>query len=204
MIFKTWISFFVFSIITAISPGPGNILTINHALRYGWKKTLSLIIGQEIALSLIILAISEGAELLLSSSAILILIKILGVTWLIYTSWQMWRASSINTKDSTYMRETISKKKSFIRGFFTTITNIKAITCLIATLPSCLTPIYPMGPQIIIMSLTMTMIDASVMLLFAIASSYLRPFFQKSRNIKIQNRISSIFFLFIAISICFL
>lgn len=115
----------------------------------------------------------------------------------------MWCAS-INKKDSTYICETISKKKSFIRGFFTTITNIKAITCLISTLPACLTPIYPIVPQIIIMSLTMTIIDSSVMLLFAITSSYLRPFFQKSKNIKIQNRISSIFFLFIAISICFL
>lgn len=203
MIFKTWISFLLFSIITSISPGPGNILTINHALRYGWRKTLSLIIGQEIALVLIILAISEGAELLLSSSSILIFIKIFGITWLMYTSFQMWCAS-INKKDSTYICETISKKKSFIRGFFTTITNIKAITCLISTLPACLTPIYPIVPQIIIMSLTMTIIDSSVMLLFAITSSYLRPFFQKSKNIKIQNRISSIFFLFIAISICFL
>ncbi|AGS06844.1 LysE family translocator [Candidatus Profftella armatura] len=203
MIFKTWISFLLFSIITSISPGPGNILTINHALRYGWRKTLSLIIGQEIALVLIILAISEGAELLLSSSSILIFIKIFGIIWLMYTSFQMWCAS-INKKDSTYICETISKKKSFIRGFFTTITNIKAITCLISTLPACLTPIYPIVPQIIIMSLTMTIIDSSVMLLFAITSSYLRPFFQKSKNIKIQNRISSIFFLFIAISICFL
>ncbi|ALC95943.1 hypothetical protein AMC77_00780 [Candidatus Profftella armatura] len=203
MIFKTWISFLLFSIITSISPGPGNILTINHALRYGWRKTLSLIIGQEIALVLIILAISEGAKLLLSSSSILIFIKIFGIIWLMYTSFQMWCAS-INKKDSTYICETISKKKSFIRGFFTTITNIKAITCLISTLPACLTPIYPIVPQIIIMSLTMTIIDSSVMLLFAITSSYLRPFFQKSKNIKIQNRISSIFFLFIAISICFL
>ncbi|WP_433601904.1 LysE family translocator [Candidatus Profftella armatura] len=151
MIFKTWISFLLFSIITSISPGPGNILTINHALRYGWRKTLSLIIGQEIALVLIILAISEGAELLLSSSSILIFIKIFGIIWLMYTSFQMWCAS-INKKDSTYICETISKKKSFIRGFFTTITNIKAITCLISTLPSCLTPIYPIVPQIIIMS----------------------------------------------------
>ena len=38
-------NFFVYSVINAFTPGPGNILALNTVTNYGWKKGLPLFFG---------------------------------------------------------------------------------------------------------------------------------------------------------------
>ncbi len=65
MTLETWIHFLIFTLIITSAPGPGNILTINHALQHGWRPNKILILGQETAVFIIMLSITMGTKFLL-------------------------------------------------------------------------------------------------------------------------------------------
>ena len=39
------LNFFIYAVINAFTPGPGNILALNTVTNYGWKKGMPLFLG---------------------------------------------------------------------------------------------------------------------------------------------------------------
>ncbi|XCD51024.1 LysE family translocator [Candidatus Liberibacter asiaticus] len=199
MTLETWIHFLIFTLIITSAPGPGNILTINHALQHGWRPNKILILGQETAVFIIMLSITMGTKFLSQLAYTMLIIKFLGVAWLIYSAWSAWYSPFNDLPLSEIPLS--SKSKLFVKGFITDITNGKAWVFFMAMVPAYLNMNHYILPQSLILSLTMVSVDAMVLMTFSLICSKLRTLFSSSKFVKIQNRVSAVVFLLLALRI---
>ncbi|WP_339045124.1 LysE family translocator [Candidatus Zinderia endosymbiont of Aphrophora alni] len=198
------ITFLLFTLFSSISPGAGAILTISYGLNYGWKKTNISILGQEIALGIIITLITICTNKLMSNTKLIIpTIKIFGSLWLIYLGYSQWNAPIINiyTKNKNNIKYNLSFLQKFLMGFITNITNPKAIIFMMTTLPKFINNTEPIIKQAIFMSIIMMTIDGIIMILYAFTANKLQYFFKNKKMIKIQNRILGSILILIALSL---
>ncbi|BAN95441.1 hypothetical protein E05_47750 [Plautia stali symbiont] len=63
-----WLVFLGGVLLSAVLPGAGAILTLNHAFQRGWRKTLPLIAGQATALALMVPIMALSTEALSASA----------------------------------------------------------------------------------------------------------------------------------------
>ncbi|PAV04645.1 hypothetical protein CBG25_07035 [Arsenophonus sp. ENCA] len=197
-----WLVFLGGALLSAVLPGAGAILTLNHSFQRGWRKTLPLIAGQATALALMVPIVALSTEALRASAAAWLLLKGISVLWLLFAAYRTWRAPVI--LDAYAVAALTGSAQRFCWGFLTDITNAKALAFLLATLPVFLNPAQPLGPQITLMSLTMVMVDALMMTLYALIAARLLPYFQSPETRKQQNRLFAGFLVFIAVSLCFI
>ncbi len=129
--------------IMVASPGPGVILTLSNSIRYGFKSTLSGIIG--IALGIFIIAIISASSLglLLATSAVAFtIVKMIGAAYLIYLGIKLWRAPPIefegnegNVGDSGKTSNYSQYLLRFKEGFFVSLLNPKPIFFFMSLFP---------------------------------------------------------------------
>ena len=75
MSFNVWLAFLVASVVIAVTPGPGAVLSIATGLRHGYVGAVRAIFGLQSALliQLLVVALGLGAVLAASSTAFLFL-----------------------------------------------------------------------------------------------------------------------------------
>ncbi|AHA28151.1 LysE family translocator [Candidatus Liberibacter americanus] len=199
MSFENWLSFLLFAFIITSLPGPGCILTINHSIQHGWKPTLMLILGQELAVFTLMFLVNIGLKSVFDFTTVMLIVKILGSIWLVYTAWNVLNSPVFDISiDSIPKTSNLSR---FLLGFITDITNVKAIALFVSMLPAYLDNRYPMCPQITITTMTMVAMDTMVLLFYSAISSRLRLIFRSSNFVKMQNRIFAVALLIIAIKV---
>jgi len=127
--------------ITVASPGPGVILTLTNAIRYGTKPALVGALG--ISLGILGIAIISATSLgvLLSSSAIAFaVLKYVGAAYLIYLGIKLWRSPTIKLEEDAESGdvELSPKQQYFFRfkeGFFISVLNPKPIFFFMSLFP---------------------------------------------------------------------
>ncbi|WP_367670512.1 LysE family translocator [Sodalis-like secondary symbiont of Drepanosiphum platanoidis] len=187
MCYTTWFSFFIISFFISLSPGPGSIQAMNYGLSQGLKKTSYAILGQEIALIIILITIGLSTGIILLSNKAIFFIKIIGSIWLIYTGYITWKRPIININNNINFYS-LNKLKLFISGFITTITNSKIIVFMLSLMPQFILSNYSLFKQLILIILTMVIIDTIIMYLYAFAANKIQNLIYKSKVKKIQNR----------------
>ncbi|MBL0849160.1 MAG: LysE family translocator [Candidatus Liberibacter ctenarytainae] len=196
MAIETWISFFIFTAIITSAPGPGCILTINHALQHGWKPTRMLIFGQESAVLIMMIIATTAAGVLTQWDTLMLALKIMGISWLVFSAWSAWNASYSKTPvDSIPIANRLSR---YVKGFVTDITNGKAIALFVSMVPAYIDPARPMWLQAVILTATMVGTDTTVLLFYSVLCGRLGSMFKSPNFFKIQNRVSAIALLLIA------
>lgn len=90
----SWINFLTYAIITAVTPGPNNIMSMSNASRLGFKKSLPFNLGILTGFSIVMLACTLFSSLL---SSMLPIIKmpmlIIGALYMLYLSWKTFKSS---------------------------------------------------------------------------------------------------------------
>ena len=111
-------NFFIYCIINAFTPGPGNILALNTASNYGWKKGKPLFFGifagyyaVQIICALFVYGISS------------FLPNVLGIMKYIGAAYILWLALRIAI--SKPPEENNEKSASFFKGFILQFVNVK-------------------------------------------------------------------------------
>ena len=96
MTLAVWLGFLAASILIAVTPGPGAVISMSTGMRHGYWSALMAILGLQAAIlvHLAIVALGLGAVLAASESAFF-LIKILGAAYLVWLGIQKWRAPAI-------------------------------------------------------------------------------------------------------------
>ena len=194
-----WTAYLFASIIIAVSPGSGAILSMSHGVRFGVKRTSATIFGLELGLVLILLIAGAGVGSLLVASEIAFnIVKVLGAAYLIYIGFSQWRAKVVNVENDT---ETCASEKlepatdvstwrrRCATGFFTNVTNPKGIVFMVAVLPQFISQDRPLGMQLLVISLTTVAVDVAVMHGYAFAGRTMQNLFRNARALKIQNRL---------------
>nr|WP_302134511.1 LysE family transporter [uncultured Schaedlerella sp.] len=111
-------NFFVYSMINAFTPGPGNILALNTVTNYGWKKGKPLFFGiftgyyvVQILCAVFVFGVSTFLPM------------VLGVMKYIGAAYILWLAFHIAV--SRPEENCVEKSASFTKGFFLQFVNVK-------------------------------------------------------------------------------
>ena len=195
----TWTAFVLASMLIAVSPGSGAVLSMSHGLSYGVKRSQATIVGLELGLVVILLIAGAGVgSLLLASEVAFNMVKISGAAYLIYIGWAQWTAktqaepveTNIETPTpTTTLASALSWRRRCLTGFLTNVTNPKGIVFMVAVLPQFISPNRPLWVQLTVMAVTMITVDTVVMSGYAYAASALQHLFRDTKALKIQNRV---------------
>lgn len=189
MSWNVWLAFLAASIVIAVTPGPGAVLSIATGLRHGYRIALQAILGLESALliQLAIVALGLGAVLATSSTAFLVL-KIVGAGYLIWLGVLKWRAPTEEIDEREVLHGGAGRG-FYLQGLFVNLTNPKAILFIVALVPQFVRPDQPQLTQFLIIGATMVVTDIIVMSIYALAAGRFRAWFHSPRMIRAQNRV---------------
>lgn len=86
-------SLFAFTLATAITPGPNNLLLMSSGALFGWRATLPQFAGVQIGFSLVCASAVFGIGALIESWPwLLVIVRIAGATWLSWMGFRYLRA----------------------------------------------------------------------------------------------------------------
>jgi homoserine/homoserine lactone efflux protein len=181
-----WLGFLAASILIAVTPGPGAVISMSTGMRHGYWSALMAILGLQAAIlvHLAIVALGLGAVLAASESAFF-LIKILGAAYLVWLGIQKWRAPAIPIDANV---PTVRSKGLFLQGVLVNLTNPKAIVFIAALVPQFVDPAQPQLQQYLLIAATLCATDLAVMSGYALAAVHLGRWLHDPAAIRGQNR----------------
>ena len=190
------------SIIIVVVPGPNIILVINDSVKYGIKKSMLTILGIKTGISvLFFIALSGLAALLSMFSSIFIIIKWLGVFYLIYLGINQ-ILSSFKTDPVEYELEPKSKNY-FLKGFLISVTNPKGLIFAGAFFPQFIDKQTAIAPQILILCGGFLIISSIIEIIYAFIGDKLGKVFKKDNFKKVTERISGSFLILFGVGFSF-
>ncbi len=165
MTLETWLAFFAACWLISLSPGAGAISCMAAGLRFGLRRAMWNIVGLIIGIMFVLLVVAVGLGALLATSTVAFLVvKWLGVAYLVWLGAQQWRAPAIAIDaDATVADMAGSRKQLVLRGFLVNATNPKGIVFMLAVLPQFIDPARPQLVQYLICGATLTLTDLVVM-----------------------------------------
>ncbi|NKQ11409.1 LysE family translocator [Pseudomonas sp. SST3] len=83
--------FALFAFVASITPGPTNVLVLNHSVRFGFRGALPIVLGGCAGAALMVLTVGVGVGDAVAAHAMLqTLMKGLGIIWLSHLAWQIY------------------------------------------------------------------------------------------------------------------
>ncbi|MBD3641678.1 MAG: homoserine/homoserine lactone efflux protein [Marinobacter sp.] len=188
MTLTLWLTFLVAAILISVSPGAGAVNTMSNGLRYGVKRSLPAILGLQLGYGAQIVLVGAGLGAIVASSATaLMVIKWVGVAYLVWLGIQKWREPVMEAVAED--QSAISHRRQFWNAALVNLTNPKATVFLIALFPQFLIAEAPHGPQLITMGTTLILVDCLVMLGYALLASQLFRFMTTPQRQRQMNRV---------------
>jgi threonine/homoserine/homoserine lactone efflux protein len=180
--------FLIVAIVTVFSPGPGVVLTITNALRYGTFGALGGILGIASATFIVagVSATSLGIILATSSIAFTVM-KYIGAAYLIYLGIKLWRspASPINPQRAAFK----NKKRQFLEGFTMQLTNPKAVFFFMSIFPQFVDHKANFVGQFLLLVTTYSLLVVAIHLCYAAMANSGRSWLSASKGRRLINRI---------------
>lgn len=182
-----WFGFLAATLVVALSPGPGAVLSMSVGMRHGYRHALAAILGLQTALllQLALVAIGLGALLAASESAFLA-VKLAGAAYLVWLGIQKWREPVGKSGESA---EGELKSGFYRQGILVNLGNPKAIVFIAALVPQFIDPAAPRALQFLVIAATMFSIDVAVMSGYALLASRFRGAVRSHRAVLLQNRV---------------
>jgi threonine/homoserine/homoserine lactone efflux protein len=176
--------------IAAGSPGPSIAALIARVLSRGARDVLPFLaamwVGEMIWLSLAVLGLAAIAE---SFQYVFVAVKWVGVAYLLYLAWKMWRAPADAGGGS--LPESGSARKLFFAGLTVTLGNPKIMMFYVALLPTIIdlnaVTLAGWAELVAVMLAVLIAVD----LVWVLAASKARLFLRSSRAMTIANRTSA-------------
>lgn len=186
---NTYLLFFVLAIATVLSPGPGVILTLRNAIRYGVSGAIGGILGLAFGTFVVagVSATSLGVILATSTLAFSIM-KFIGAAYLIYLGIKLWR--SPGTKICTSNAATQSRKRQFIEGLTLQLTNPKAVFFFMSIFPQFIDFSGKFVSQFALLVVTYSSLVVIIHLFYANLGNSARNWLSSDRGGRMVNRVS--------------
>ena len=178
--------------VVALIPGPGITALVARALGAGFAESfamaLGIMLGEIVFLSAVVLGLSVLAQ---AFGTVFLVIKFLGVAYLIWLAVKMWRAGIIKTDVATAPRRTVSH--SFLSGLFVTLGNPKAIIFYVALVPTLVSlDDITFASYLELVAITFTVLTI-VTVPYILLAAKARNFLRHPSALKRANRVSASF-----------
>jgi homoserine/homoserine lactone efflux protein len=187
---STWLAFFAASWAISISPGAGAIAAmsagLNHGFRRGYVTSFGLILG--IWTQVIVVGLGLGALVAASSMAFLV-VKWLGVAYLVWLGIQQWRAPATPLAAKTEEGAAVVTRRSMIlRAWMINAVNPKGTIFLLAVVPQFMNLSQPLLPQYLIIAATLAFTDLVVMAGYTALASRVLGALKSPAHVRAMNR----------------
>lgn len=183
-----YVLFVLIAIITVASPGPGVLLTVTNAIRYGRTGAIPGILG--IALGTFIVAgiSATSVGVILATSALAFtLMKWVGAAYLVYLGIRLWRASGPKK-----LPDGPSEKRwyrRFLAGISLQLTNPKVVFFFMSVFPQFIDLSTDYTSQFLILVVSYSSLVILIHMLYAHLANYARYWLSSDRGARIVNRV---------------
>ena len=134
-----WIPFLTYAVITAVTPGPNNILSMTNGSRKGFKKALPFNFGILLGFSIVMLLCTAFCSLLTAwIPKIKLPMLVIGAGYMLYLAWETFRDEGVI--------EERSAKGSFASGLLLQFVNPKIYIYCIMSMEAYILPFYSQDP----------------------------------------------------------
>lgn len=184
---ENYLLFFIIAVATILSPGPGVILTLTNAIRYGFSGAMGGILGIAFGTFIVagVSATSLGVILATSSIAFSIM-KYLGAAYLIYLGIKLWR-SPIKSVESN-IGSTKNKKLQFVEGLTLQLTNPKAVFFFMSIFPQFVDYTGDFVGQFLLLVITYSSLVIFIHILYALLAKSARSWLASEKGGRMVNR----------------
>jgi threonine/homoserine/homoserine lactone efflux protein len=176
--------------VAAGSPGPSIAALVARVISKGFRDVLPFLaamwIGEAIWLSLAVFGLAFVAQ---TFHLAFVIVKYLGVAYLVYLAWKMWTAP-VDVRDGSMPRED-SPAKLFLAGMAVTLGNPKIMMFYLALLPTIIDLASVTLVGWLELTLTMAVVLIAIDVGWVIAAAQARKLLKSRRAMKIANRISA-------------
>lgn len=169
-----WAAFCSYVVLTAITPGPNNIMSMSNAAKYGFKKSFPFNVGVFFGF-LIVVALSAVFSTLLYEliPSIKPYMLVLGALYILWLAWSIWRDKPHEEKKGR-----LSSTTTVFAGMVLQFVNVKGILYGITTMSSFVLPYYRDIPTIALFSVILAATGFLCTLLWALCGSVFERFFK--------------------------
>ena len=158
---------------------------VNHGFVRGYVMTFGLILG--IWTQVLVVGLGQGA--LIAASAIgFMLVKWLGVAYLVWLGIRHWRAPAVAMLGDAAEAVAVAPRTLVLRGWMINAVNPKGTVFLLAVVPQFLDLARPLGGQYLVIAATLTFTDLIVMAGYTALASRLLRLLKSPRQIAVLNR----------------
>ncbi len=189
----SWLSFLSYAVVTAVTPGPNNIMSMSNASRLGIRKSFPFNLGIWIGFSLVMLVCTFFCNTL---SAVIPKIKtpmlVLGALYMLRLAWKTFKSSSV-------IEETHSQSSLF-SGFVLQFINPKIYIYCIVSMEAYILPHYQgQWGSLVLFALLLAFIGFVFTLCWSLFGSVFKLLF--SKYAKITNTIMALLLVYCAVSL---
>ncbi|MBA3058511.1 MAG: LysE family transporter [Gammaproteobacteria bacterium] len=189
MALSTWLAFFAASWAISISPGAGAVAAmsagLNHGFRRGYFTTFGLVLG--IWFQVIVVSLGLGALVATSSTAFLV-VKWLGVAYLVWLGIAQWRAPATPMVTRSDEGVLVTRRSMVLRALMINAVNPKGTVFLLAVVPQFLNLAQPLLPQYLIIAATLGFTDLVVMAGYTALAARVLGALKSPSHIRAMNR----------------
>ena len=186
---STWLAFFAASWAISVSPGAGAIAAmsagLNHGFRRGYFTTFGLVLG--IWTQVIVVGVGLGALVAASGSAFLV-VKWLGVAYLVWLGIAQWRAPATPMVASAEGSVRVTRRSMILRAWMINAVNPKGTVFLLAVVPQFMNLSQPLLPQYRVIAATLAFTDLVVMAGYTVLASRVLGALKSPAHIRALNR----------------
>ena len=177
-------------LVAAGSPGPSIAALVARVISRGYRSVLPFLAAMWIGEAIWLCLAASGASYIAQSfHTVFVVLKYLGVAYLLYLAWKMWTAPAtvkegdLPTEDSSW--------RLFATGMAITLGNPKIMVFYLALLPSLIDlsgiTVLGIAELVAVMMLVLIAVD----LAWVVAAAQARRWLKSSRAMRIANRVSA-------------
>lgn len=194
MSYSIWVSFLSYTIFTAFSPGPNNILALNETSKFGLKNSWKLLIGIYTGFTSVMIICGLFSNILLIYiEDITPILKYVGALYIIWLAYHIAKSAKPDFTEEL-------KSGNFKKGFFLQFLNVKIILWGLTAFSSFILPNYDHGASVlIIFIILLSLIGNGATHIWAILGELLKSYLIKYW--RTVNNVMALILLYSAISL---
>ncbi len=197
--------FLITSSCTVASPGPGVLMTLTSAIRYGLRSACWVILGTASGTVIMAVISSTGLGILIANSpATFEVIKSLGACYMIYLGIRLYRAKPFSFELATKEKESVNfaqRGRLWLQGVTLQMTNPMLIMFFISLFPQFLDHELNYVGQVAIMSMTYFSLVCVIHLGYGWVAANFRHLLSTPKAARIINCVGGTIFILLALRV---
>ena len=189
----SWANFLTYAQITAITPGPNNILSLTNASRYGLRRVPPVTLGMFAGFTVVTLVCTAFCGALTSIvPAIKTPMMVLGAAYMLYLAYKTWHGGAVAEGDA--------HQTGCWEGFTLQFLNPKIFIYSIVSMQVYIMPVYANDiPALGLFAVLLSAIGAACTLMWALFGAAFKLLFAKYA--KVTNAVMALLLVYCAVSL---